>query len=93
MIHTVKLMLAFGCNQSVIVLIFVFVFVFAGPPSSPQDSNIFVQIVGDTTSTLLISWSPSNCAVQYVVTIINSSDDTSYWCGVLCYTSSSGQYW
>ena len=33
---------------------------------------------GSINSTLLISWSQSNCAVQYVVTIINSSDDRVY---------------
>ena len=30
------------------------------------------------SSLLLISWSMSDCAVQYVVTIINSSDDSVY---------------
>ena len=34
--------------------------------------------VVDEGSTLLISWSQSDCAVQYVVTIINSSDDRVY---------------
>ena len=33
---------------------------------------------GSINSTLLISWSQSNCTVQYVVTIINSSDDRVY---------------
>ena len=33
---------------------------------------------GSINSTLLISWSQSNCAVQYVVTIINSSDGRVY---------------
>ena len=80
MIHTVKLILAFGCKQSVIVLS---LNLFVGPPSSPRDLNIFGQIIGDATtsnsnSIFLISWSQSNCAVQYVVTIINSSDDRVY---------------
>ena len=46
-----------------------------GPPTPP--SAVTVNLVV-TNSTLLISWSQSNCAVQYVVTIINSSDDRVY---------------
>ena len=33
---------------------------------------------GSINNTLLISWSQSDCAVQYVVAIINSSDDRVY---------------
>ena len=53
---------------------------FLGPPTisnittitrDHEKSNISI-------STLLISWNQSNCAVQYVVTIINSSDDRVY---------------
>ena len=51
------------------------IFVHVGPPSAPAVNPITVV---DEGSTLLISWSQSNCAVQYVVTIINSSDDRVY---------------
>ena len=44
------------------------------PPSPPSTVNLVV-----TNSTILmISWSQSKCAVQYVITIINSSDDRVY---------------
>ena len=46
--------------------------------SAPAVSPITVVDEGSINSTLLISWSQSNCAVQYVVTIINSSDDRIY---------------
>ena len=39
---------------------------------------ITVVVESSIDSTLLISWSQSNCAVQYVVNIINSSDDRVY---------------
>ena len=48
---------------------------YIGPPPAPKVS--FDQD-GSINSTFLISWSQSNCAVQYVVTIINSSDDRVY---------------
>ena len=37
----------------------------------------FIQ-TSSNSSSLLISWSMSDCAVQYVVTIINSSDGSVY---------------
>ena len=49
-----------------------------GPPPAPVVNPITVVDEGSINSTLLISWSQSNCAVQYVVTIINSSDDRVY---------------
>ena len=45
---------------------------------APAVNPITVVDEGSMNSTLLISWSQSNCAVQYVVTIINSSDDRVY---------------
>ena len=45
-----------------------------GPPSAPCNVTVSTQ----SSSSLLISWSMSDCAVQYVVTIINSSDDSVY---------------
>ena len=50
----------------------------AGPPPAPAVNSITVVDEGSINSTLLIRWSQSNCAVQYVVTIINSSDDRVY---------------
>ena len=50
----------------------------AGPPPAPAVNPITVVDIGSIDSTLLIRWSQSNCAVQYVVTIINSSDDRVY---------------
>ena len=49
-----------------------------GPPPAPAVNPITVVDEDSINSTLLISWSQSNCAVQYVVTIINSSDDRVY---------------
>ena len=46
-----------------------------GPPPAPAVNPITVV---DDNGELLISWSQSNCAVQYVVTVINSSDDRVY---------------
>ena len=45
-----------------------------GPPPPPQHLTIQEETIGNFT----ISWSQSNCSVQYVVTIINSSDDRIY---------------
>ena len=53
---------------------------FTDPPSPPMEHTIN-EIQTNTlngTSMFLISWSQSKCAVQYVVTIINSSDDRVY---------------
>ena len=50
----------------------------SGPPPTPAVNPITVVDEGSINSTLLISWSQSNCTVQYVVTIINSSDDRVY---------------
>ena len=50
----------------------------AGPPPAPVVYPITVVDEVSIDSTLLIRWSQSNCAVQYVVTIINSSDDGVY---------------
>ena len=50
----------------------------AGPPPAPAVNPITVVDEGSIDSTLLIRWSQSNCAVQYVVAIINSSDDRVY---------------
>ena len=49
-----------------------------GPPTTPNMTSITHDHKNTNNSTLLISWSQSNCAVQYVVTIINSSDDRVY---------------
>ena len=45
-----------------------------GPPPAPNVTSI----TQSSSSSLLISWSMSDCAVQYVVTIINSSDGSVY---------------
>ena len=45
------------------------------PPPAP---NVTCSMLIQSSSSLLISWSMSDCAVQYVVTIINSSDDSVY---------------
>ena len=45
-----------------------------GPPPAPD----VTVITYDHEGGILISWSQSDCAVQYVVTIINSSDDRVY---------------
>ena len=50
----------------------------AGPPPVPAVNPITVVDEGSINSTLLISWSQSNCAVEYVVSISNSSDDRVY---------------
>ena len=50
----------------------------AGPPPAPAVNPITVVDESSVDSILLISWSQSDCAVQYVVTIINSSDDRVY---------------
>ena len=47
-------------------------------PSRPLSVNLTTINRGSINDTFLISWSQSNCAVQYVVTIINSSDDRVY---------------
>ena len=49
-----------------------------GPPPAPNVTSISSVYEGSINSTILISWSQSNCAVQYVVTIVNSSDDRVY---------------
>ena len=48
-----------------------------GPPLAP---HVFISIpsISTSISSILISWSMSDCAVQYVVTIINSSDGSVY---------------
>ena len=51
---------------------------YIGPPTAPAVNPITAVDEGSINSTLLISWSQSNCAVQYVITIINSSDDRVY---------------
>ena len=53
---------------------------FTDPPSPPMEHKIneINTLNGTGTSMFQISWSQSNCAVQYVVTIINSSDDRVY---------------
>ena len=50
-----------------------------GPPPAPVVNPITVVDEGsiNTSTTFLVSWNESNCAVQYVVTI-NSSDDRVY---------------
>ena len=45
----------------------------AGPPPAPTVNPITLVDESSISSILLISWSESNCAVQYVVAIINSS--------------------
>ena len=54
--------------------------VFIGPPASPK--NVIVGTVPspqDTiNTTFTISWSRSDCAVEYVVAISNTSDDRVY---------------
>ena len=50
----------------------------AGPPPAPVLNPITVVDEGSMDSTSLIRWNWSDCAVQYVVTIINSSDDRVY---------------
>ena len=47
-----------------------------GPPPAPTVTSITQS--STNSSSLLISWSMSDCAVQYVVTIINSSDGSVY---------------
>ena len=46
------------------------------PPTAPTEISITVAPAAQTT--ILISWSMSQCAVQYVVTIMNSSDGSVY---------------
>ena len=50
---------------------------FSDPPR-PLSVNLTTINRGSINDTFLISWSQSNCAVQYVVTIIDSSDDRVY---------------
>ena len=52
---------------------------FAGPPNAPAEVNIS-KVSSDTQSgtTFTISWDHSDCAVYYVLTVINSSDDRVY---------------
>ena len=38
--------------------------------------NVILSKLSSTS--VNISWNPSDCAVQYVITVINSSDDTAY---------------
>ena len=52
--------------------------VYVGPPPAPTVTSITLTQSSTNSSSLLISWSMSDCAVQYVVTIINSSDDSVY---------------
>ena len=61
-----------------IIIIIGYLGLFAGPPNAPAGVNI--SKLSDTQSgvTFTISWNHSNCAVQYVVTILNSSDDRVY---------------
>ena len=47
-----------------------------GPP--PTVTSITLTQSSTNSSSLLINWSMRDCAVQYVVTIINSSDDSVY---------------
>ena len=49
-----------------------------GPPPAPTVTSITLTQSSTNSSSLLISWSMSDCAVQYVVTFINSSDDSVY---------------
>ena len=50
-----------------------------GLPPAPAVDPITVVDRGSVNSTfILISWSESNCAVQYVVAIVNPSDDRVY---------------
>ena len=49
-----------------------------GPPPAPTVTSITLTQSSTNSLSLLISWSMSDCAVQYVVTIINSSDDSVY---------------
>ena len=51
---------------------------YVGPPSASNVNSITLTQSSTNSSSLLISWSMSDCAVQYVVTIINSSDDSVY---------------
>ena len=52
--------------------------VFTTAPPAPAVTSITLTQSSTNSSSLLISWSMSDCAVQYVVTIINSSDDSVY---------------
>ena len=49
-----------------------------GLPPAPVVNPITVVDKDSMNTTYLISWSQSNCAVQYVVTILNSSDISVY---------------
>ena len=51
---------------------------FAGPPKPSAVVNISKLSDTQSGATFTISWNQSDCAVQYVVTIINSSDDRVY---------------
>ena len=62
--------------QFILALYFAVYFYLASPPPAPNMTSI-IQI-STNSSSLLISWSMSDCAVQYVVTIINSSDGSVY---------------
>ena len=52
--------------------------IFHTPTVPTQPTLSLDRITGGTNTTLLLSWSMSDCAVQYVVTIINSSDGSVY---------------
>ena len=60
-------------NLPIIVIATIIVYTNVGPPYVWN-----VTVSRSINSTFLISWSQSNCAVQYVVNIINSSDDRVY---------------
>ena len=55
---------------------FIIFITLAEPPPAPTVTSITQS--STNSSSLLISWSMSDCAVQYVVTIINSSDGSVY---------------
>ena len=57
-----------------ILIYAVFYYACIGPPLPPQHLTIKKETIGNFT----IFWSQSNCAVQYVVTLINSSYDRVY---------------
>ena len=51
---------------------------YTGPPLLPSRVTIAWSSQDTTNTTFNISWSQSDCAVQYVVTIMNTSDDRVY---------------
>ena len=50
---------------------------YTGPPQSPDTVNL-VPSHDAINTTFMIRWSQSDCALEYVVAIINTSDDRVY---------------